>query len=130
MLEVIVGLGILTAGVLAIMTIFPRVLRSQADAEMLTIGASLAQMKAEEIRRDDNRNGSLLTAIRNMTTPSDPIVFPHKPRLSYSFSGRSLLYNAATDPTDPRAADGVARVIIRYAPGFRPSQDVIDELRF
>jgi prepilin-type N-terminal cleavage/methylation domain-containing protein len=130
LLEVLVGLSILTAGILSIMAIFPLMLRVQTDAEVLAIGASLAQMKAEEIRRDDDRNGSLVGAIRNMSTPSDPITFPREPRLAYSFSGRSLMYSSAANPDDPRAADGVARVIIRYSASFRPSQDVIYELRF
>jgi prepilin-type N-terminal cleavage/methylation domain-containing protein len=129
LIEVLVGLSILTAGVLAIMAIFPVLLRTQAEAEMLTIAASLAQMKAEEIRRDDDRNGSLVTAIRNLTEPTTPLVFPHERRLTYSFSGRSLRYGSV-DASDPRGSDGVARVIIRYAPDFRPSQDVVYEFRF
>jgi len=130
LLEVIVGLSILTAGILAVMTIFPLTLRGQRDAELLTIAAALGQMKVEEIRRDDDRTGRLVSEIRNLTTPSDPIVFPIEPRLSYSFSGRTIRYANTGIPDDPRAADSVARVIIRYSPQYRASQDVVDEVRF
>jgi type II secretory pathway pseudopilin PulG len=137
MLEVLVALGILTAGILSIMAIFPATLKAQRESELLSLAANLAQMKAEEIRKDDsslvnpasNNPGKLLIDIRAMTDPSAPMVFPNEPRLAYSYCGQTLLYKDL-DPTDPRAEPGVARVIIRYAPSFRASQDVIYELRF
>ena len=130
LLEVLVALAILIAGLLALAASFPLMLQSGRDAELITIAAALAQQKAEEIRRDDSADHRLVTAIRNRATPTDPIVFPLEPRLEYSFSGKTILYATVTDPNDPRAVSGVARVIIRYAPNYRPSQDVIDELRF
>lgn len=130
LLEVLVGLSILSAGLLAILAIFPYTLRAQREAELLTIAASLAQMKAEEIRRDDDLEKSLVNEIKNMTEPSAPITFPSESRLAYSFSGQTIQYARGYDPTDPRTAPGVARVIIRYAAEYRPSQDVVYELRF
>lgn len=130
LLEVLVALGILTAGLLTVLAVFPYTLQAQRDAELLTKAAALAQMKVEEIRRDDSVDGALLSEIKTMSDPSEPIVFQNEPRLAYQFCGRTLLYGSEADPADPRAQSGVARVIIRYAPSFRPTQDVIYELRF
>ena len=127
LIEVLVALAVLTAGVLAVAAAFPYALETERDAELLTTAAALAQMKAEEIRRDNDQEGLLVEEIRNLPNPTEPVTFPREPRLAYSLSGRSILFNEADDP---RAAAGVARVIIRYASDFRPSQDVIYELRF
>lgn len=128
LLEVLIGLAILLAGLLGVMAVFPYTLRSQREAEALSLAAPLAQMKAEEIRRDDDRTGRLVREIKRLEQPTPPIVFPNEPRLTYSFSGRSLLYPNAGG--DPRGLPNVARVIVRYAPDYRPSQDVLYELRF
>jgi len=130
LLEVLVGLGILTAGLLAIIAVFPYTLRSQRDAELLSIAASLAQMKAEQVRRDSRPNGQLMRAIRSLTAPTTPITFPDERRLTYSFSGRTIMFANIGDPADLRAAPNIPRVLIRYSPSYRPSQDVIYELRF
>lgn len=128
LLEVLVALAILTAGVLAVAAVYPKTLQAGNESQILTEAAALAQMKAEEIRRDNDRAGRLVDAIKSLSNPTDPIQFPREPRLTYSFSNRSLLYTA--DPTDPRAAPGVPRVVIRYAAEYRKSQDVVYELRF
>lgn len=128
LLEVLVALAVLTAGVLAIAAVFPKTLQAGNESLILTQAAALAQMKAEEIRRDNDRGGQLVDSIKNLPNPTDPVQFPREPRLTYSFSNRSLLYTA--DPSDPRAAAGVPRVIIRYAAEYRKSQDVVYELRF
>ncbi len=128
LIEVLVALAIMTTGVLIIALVFPQMLQAQREAEMLTTAAALAQMKAEEIRRDNDLDDRLIDQLRMLTEPTQPIVFPREWRLTYSYSGRSLMFEA--DPSDPRAAPGVARVIIRYAPEYRPTQDVLYELRF
>ncbi len=128
LLEVLVALAILTAGVLAIAAVYPKTLQAGNESQILTEAAALAQMKAEEIRRDNDRDGRLLDAIKALDNPTEPVRFPREPRLTYSFSNRSLLY--AADASDPRAAPGVPRVIIRYAADYRQSQDVVYELRF
>jgi outer membrane lipid asymmetry maintenance protein MlaD len=120
---------ILTAGLLSIMAIYPYTLKAQRDAELLSEAVGLAQMKVEEIRRDDTQAHAMVTAIQGMATPSDPIPFPNEPRLTYSFCGETVMYRDI-DPQDYRAVTGVARVIIRYAQSFRASQDAIYELRF
>ncbi len=130
LIEVLVGLAILMAGLLTVAAAFPRIIAAQHDAELLTMAAALAQMKSEEIRRDNDRSGVYLDRIRNLTEPTVPVTFPHEPRLSYSLSGVSVLHTGDADPADPRAMPGVARVIIRLAPTFDPDQDVIYELRF
>lgn len=130
LLEVLVSLAILLAGVLAIIFFFPKALESRNQSALLTSGAMLAQMKAEEIRRDDDTTGTLIAAIVSRTEPTAPIVFAQEPRLSYSFHGESVIY----DPSDsPRGDAGVARVIILNSQ--RPTaairrQDVVYELRF
>jgi type II secretory pathway pseudopilin PulG len=130
LIEVLVAMAILLAGLTTLVASFPLMLQGSRDAELLTIGAALAQQKAEEIRRDDSTNRRLVTTIQNRATPTDPIVFPQEPRLAYSFSGQTILYATVTDPSDPRTFSGVARVLIRYAPSYRPTQDVLYELRF
>jgi len=120
---------ILTAGILAILVYFPNVLRANDRALILSEAALRAQLKAEEIRRDDDQARTLLTEIRLLTVPTDPIVFPENPNLAYRFSGVSLLY-PTEEPGNPASQRGVARVIIQYAPGFRSDSRPLYELRF
>lgn len=128
LIEVVVSFAILTAGLLSVLAVFPMTLRGQSKAELLTIAASLAQMKAEEIRRDDSVDGDLVQAIIDLNAETEPIVCPGEQRLTYSFWGRSLRYQGLEN--DPRATEGVARVIIRLAPDYNSEQDVVYELRF
>jgi prepilin-type N-terminal cleavage/methylation domain-containing protein len=133
LLEVLVSLAILMAGVVAILFLFPNTLRAGSEAALHTEAALLAQMKAEEIRRDDDSytSGTLVTAIAAMAQPTAPIRFPQQPNLTYSFSGRSLLYpENSTEYPVTLWAPGVARVIVRYAPEYRQNQGVVHELRF
>ena len=130
LLEVLVGLAILTAGLVAAAAIFPQILDSQRDAELLTVAAALAQLKVEEVRRTNDRNDRLIDEIKSLANPTEPVAFANETRLAYSYSGVSVLYPAFENPGDPRAAPGVPRVIIRYAPTYRSTQDVVYELRF
>jgi len=132
LIEVLVSLAILLGGVLPIVWFYSRILRERADAEMLTRGTLLAQMKAEEIRRDDDLFQTMYNAIAAKTTPTTPIEFPIDADLSYSFCGKSLIYvNPETQP--PLSDPGVARVIIvktvRSSAAIEP-KDVVYELRF
>lgn len=131
LLEVLVSLAILLIGIVAIIFFFPQSLESARRAEDRTKAAVLAQMKAEEIRRDDDTSNTLVNIIRNRTTPTDPITFAQEPDLAYQFSGTSILYQGEEGPA---GESGVARVIIRYAPEYRRStntnRDVLYELRF
>lgn len=130
LVEVMVSLAILLVGILTIVYFFPSSLEAAAVAEDRTKAAVLAQMKAEEIRRDDDQNNTLIETIRQLNTPTIAVTFPQEPTLAYQFSGRSILYEGETPAGDP----GIARVIIRYAPEFRqsnnPDRDVLYELRF
>lgn len=131
LLEVLVALAILMTGLLLSAALFPTTLEAQRHAELLTKASFLAEMKAEEIRRDDTSDHVLHQAITARDTPTSPVVFIQEPKLTYSFSGRSLQYlDDPNSTTDPRASDGTARVIIRYAPEYRPTEDVVYELRF
>ena len=130
LVEVLISLAVLLIGVVAIVYFFPVSLRTASTSEYRTKAAVLAQMKAEEIRRDDDTTGTLVDAIRQMDRPSEPVTFAQEPNLAYQFSGRTILYEGETPAGDP----GVPRVIIRYSPNFRvsssPNKDVLYELRF
>lgn len=129
LIEVLVALAIMITGLLVVVAAFPNMLQAQRQAEILTIATALAQKKADETRRDNDVGNRLMLQIQSLTQPTAPLVFPEDERLTYSFSGVSLLY-AQQPGDDPRGYPGVARVIIRYAPSFRSSQDVVYELRF
>lgn len=130
LLEAIVSLSILLGGIVMILLVFPRFLVAANEAELETKAVMLAQMKAEEIRRDDDTSGTLVNAIRNLTEPTYPVEFAQESQLAYQFSGTSILYTG----TSPAGDAGVPRVIIRYSPNFRvsssPNKDVLYELRF
>lgn len=120
----------LLIGVVAIIFFFPQSLEAARNAEHKTKAAVLAQMKAEEIRRDDDTSNTLIQAIRLRQSPTEPVTFAQEPDLAYQFSGRTILFQGEVPAGDP----GVARVIIRYSPTFRRStntnKDVLYELRF
>ena len=129
LLEVLISLAILLGGIIAIVNFFPMTLKANRDAELLSQAALLAQMKAEEIRRDLKTNGDLLTQIKLLTQPTQAIQFAQNPNLAYCFCGKSLL-DPKDDPNNPADDFGVARIIIRYDKSYNPDQRVIYELRF
>ncbi len=122
--ETLVALVVLLIGVVGVMKILPVSLRGSFDATMKAAAALLAQKKVEELRRDSTLSNDYINTVAAMTTPTAPVPFPEDDRLTYSFSGRSLL--------DPSGGGGalVPRVIVRYAADFRPGQQVLYELRF
>jgi prepilin-type N-terminal cleavage/methylation domain-containing protein len=131
LIEVLVSLAILLGGVVAIIFLIPNALKASSDAAFLTEATLLAQMKAEEIRRDDDAysSGTLMRTISMRTTETTPVPFPQNPNLAYSFIGNTVMYSSV--PTgDPRGEAGVPRVIVRYANSYRSSQEVVYELRF
>ena len=119
-LETIVSLLVFLVGIVALLNYFPHSLQTYHDAMDVSVAALLANMKAEEVRRDDDRVGTLRSAIALLDGPTAPITFPQETRMAYSFSGRSLLA--------PEEEPGVARVIIRYAGAFDPGQKVLYEM--
>jgi len=129
LLEVVVALGMLLFGIVAILAYLPNALQAQDRAKLLSEAVMLAQRKSEEIRRDDDRSRTLLNTIRNLTEPTAAMVCPDFPNLAYRFSGVSLLYGEEK-PGDPRTYRGIARVIIEFAPDSRPSGNVLYEVRF
>ena len=136
-LEVLVGLAVLTAGILSILAVFPATLRGNQSAELRTLAASLAMMKIEEVRRDNDETNFLIGGIQNLTEPTEPVVFALERRLAYRFSGVTMLHikidasgAIIDDPDDPRDDPGVARVIIQESPTFRSRPKIIAEFRF
>jgi type II secretory pathway pseudopilin PulG len=118
--EIVVSLAILMAGIVAIASFFPMTLRHNQRAVDSSIAAYLAQLKAEEIRRDQNADVSgvnLIDAIQSRTAPTDPVTFAPDPRFAYSFCGQSLL-----NPKEPPSA----RVIVGYSKKFRPRLKVLE----
>jgi type II secretory pathway pseudopilin PulG len=138
LLEVLIGMAILLTGVVGVIALFPTVTRSNEIAELRSIGATLALMKIEEIRRDNDENDKLINSIKNLSSPTPPIPFPSEPRLSYSFSSTTVLYvnrdssgNIVDDPLDPRDDPGIARVIVQISPQYRPGKaQILDEYMF
>lgn len=126
LLEALIALTILLAGIVAVVQFFPLLFESSSQSMLRTRAALLAQQKASEIMRDDDSSHTLALAIAARTTPTTPVAWPEEQSLSYCFSGRSLLYPV----TDPRGTPNVARVIIRLSAAYRPSEDVIYELPF
>lgn len=123
--EVLVSLAILMAGIVAIASFFPTVLRHNQRSVDSSVAAYLAQLKAEEIRRDNDTTGvpgiSLTDVINARTTPTIPVTFAPDPRFAYSFCGRSLL-----NPKEPASA----RVIVWYANAAPTPQNILFELAF
>jgi type II secretory pathway pseudopilin PulG len=130
LLEVLVSLTILMVGILSIVFFFAQPLDAARNAEHRTKAALYGQMKAEEIRRDDDTSNTLIRTIEALTVPTTPVDFAQEPNLAYQFSGRTILYPGVSPQGDP----GVARVIIRYSTAYRQStntdKDVLYELRF
>lgn len=131
------GFAILTVAILSLISIFPTTLRAHEDAELLALGASLAMMKIEEIRRDNDCAGELIDRIRNLLEPTEPVPFGQEPRLAYRLSSTTILYvkldsagDPVDDPADPRDDAGVARVIIQESPLFSSEPKIIAEFRF
>ena len=122
--EILVSMAILLVGVVAIAAFFPASMRQNQRAVDSSTAAFLAQMKFEEVRRDDltDTSGvSLVDTIRSLAAPTDPVTFAFDPRFAYSFCGRSLL-----NPAEPPSA----RVIVRYAATYRPQQEILFEVAF
>ncbi|MBI5155611.1 prepilin-type N-terminal cleavage/methylation domain-containing protein [Candidatus Poribacteria bacterium] len=129
LIEVLVALALLLAGVVAVIQLFPVSLKANSDAALTGTAALLAQQKVEEIRRDNDLQARLTREIRERGAATTPISWPVDPRLTYSFGGSSEITTSDT-PDDPRDDFRVARVIVRLAPGYDPSEKVIYELRF
>lgn len=129
LVEVLVALALLLAGIIAIVQLFPVSLEANKDAALQGNAALLAQQKVEELRRDHDFLARMIQEIENRTEPTEPVVWPVDTRLTYSYSGRSLLA-AADTPGDPRDDIGIARVLVRLAPDYNPDEPVIYELRF
>ncbi len=127
LVEALIALAILLAGVIALVRFFPMLFESSSRVVLETRAAMLAQSKAQELLRDDDTSFTLARTIANLSTPTAPMPFPEEPALSYCFSGKSLIY-PESDPVN--GAPQVARVVVRYSASYRPSQDVIYELQF
>ena len=129
LIEVLVSLGVLLAGIVGIALYFPSTMETRAEAGYIAEAIMLANRKAQEARRDNDSAGRLINAIKAQGSPTVPIRFPEQPNLTYQFQNFSAV-DTIDDPGDPRDDIGVARVVIRYATEFRPTADFLYELRF
>lgn len=127
--EALVSVVVLLIGIVSIMQVFPASLRANSEAALRGRAVLLAQAKAEEVRRDTSAARPLLDEIRALATPTTPVLFPNDDRLTYSFSGTSVLY-PTVEPGVPESAPNVARVIVRINDQTRPGGTVLYELRF
>lgn len=136
LLEVLVSSALLVSGIVAILFFFPSNLRQNQRVVDISTAAYIAQMKAEEIRRDDTVNGDLIQAVQNLTSATAAVPFALDDRFAYRLVGISMLDPDDEDPNpppldpDPRDEEGVARVIVQYNRTFRESEDILYELRF
>ncbi|MCC6546317.1 prepilin-type N-terminal cleavage/methylation domain-containing protein [Candidatus Sumerlaeota bacterium] len=128
--EVIVALAILLIGVVGVLQFFPVSLKATTEAALKSEAALLAQRKVEELRRDDDRLGTTVRTIQLSGAPTTPVPFPEDTRLAYQFSSRSLIYDNVDTVGTPEDDFGVARIVVRYNTEFRPSAEVLYELRF
>ncbi|MGF1573972.1 MAG: prepilin-type N-terminal cleavage/methylation domain-containing protein [Sumerlaeia bacterium] len=129
LIEVLVGLVILLTGIIGIVQLFPQSLKANQEAELRGAAIMLAQQKVEELRRDGDALNMIVNQVQALNTPTVPISWPLDPRLTYSYSGMSLI-DPDNDPGDPRDDPFVARIIVRLAADYDPEQRVIYELRF
>lgn len=129
LLEVLVSVAILMAGIISIVNFFPMGLQAQHRAGDVSRAAFLAQMKAEEIRRDNDRFDNLINAIRALRSPSQIMTFPNDDRFAYCFCGISLI-DPRDEPDDPRDDYNVPRVIVMYSVEYRGKNEILYELRF
>lgn len=127
-LETLIGLTILSVGILSMIGIIPGILKGQRESELLTKAALLAQLKMTELRRDDASANLIQTIISRNDTDSvvsetDPIVFENEPALAYAFCSKRM------KPSDPKPVACVRILRNRgQAPKDVTPQDVIYEL--
>ena len=129
LIEVLVSVAILLAGIVSIINFFPLGLKAQNRAMDVSKAALLAQLKAEEIRRDNDSANRLINAIRSLRTPTPAIQFPNDPKFAYCFCGISVV-DPRDAPDDPRDDYGVARVIVMYSKEYKGKNEILYELRF
>ncbi len=131
LVEVIVALAIFLFGVVTLLNFFPLKVRTGTDATVLSEGVLLAQLKAQEIRRDNDPSGPFYAWMRSLTSPEPPggIPFEQNRDLRYAFSGRSVM-DPVDDPGVPEDDFNVPRIIVLSPTQSRFSNGVVYELRF
>lgn len=125
------ALSIFLFGVVALLNFFPLKVRTGVDAAVLTEAALLAQLKAQEVRRDNAPDSLFFLWMRSLPSPMPPegIPFGQNPDLRYAFCGRSVL-DPDDDPGVPEDDFGVPRIIILSPRHSRHANGVVYELRF
>lgn len=122
LVEVVVAVMILLIGIVGVVEFIPPSLRAASESTLRGRAALLAQERLEELRRDANQSDDVFTAMHALPGPTAPLVFAQDSRMAYQFSPRSLL-----DGTDTTTD---LYVVVRYAADFRPSAEILYELRF
>lgn len=129
LVEVLVAMALLLAGIVAIVQLFPVSLQANTEAILKGNATLLAHQKVQELRTDADRQALVIEEIRDRNGLTDPIVWPVDPRMTYSYAGESELAVGDT-PGDPRDDSNVPRVVVRLAPDFDPEEPVLYEMRF
>lgn len=129
LIEVLVALALLLAGIVTIVQLFPTSLKANADAALKGSSAVLTQQKVEELRRDADWAGDIIVEVQNLSAPTLPVAWPLDTRLTYSYNGESFFSDTDT-PTDPTDDADTARVAVRLNPEFDPRGTIVHEMRF
>lgn len=131
LLEVLVGLSILTVGMLTIFTLIPPLLKANTDAELESIAGSLAMLKVEEIRRDsrqllrdDPNTSTLVEVILALDAPTSVAIFSYERRLAYRFE-REVILDENTMTTQ-----AVAVVVVQESPQRSSNPRDLNRTRF
>jgi len=146
LVEVLIAMGLILIGVTAAAAMLHQSVRDTQHAVDVTTAAYLAQLKAEEVRRDDNTAPSSYHRINDIkaitkANATTLVTWPQDTRFAYGFCGESVTAPVGADTTatgDIKDRSGVARVIICYSMEFKPRavsqqydpKTVLYELRF
>lgn len=123
LVEVIVAMAILLGGVVVLLQLFPITLRANTEAELRTAAAFLAQQKVDEMRRDRDRDGTIIIPGISGNPETAPRVHPGDRRLAYSYApGPAIADEPVVGPQ--------AWIIIRASAEYDPAQPVLFQARF
>lgn len=125
LLEVLVAVVVMLAGVVGIIQLFPASLQAQHEAELRTAAALLGKQKVHEIRRDADLGNSLVRVAMANGGETERIVWSEDERLAYSFSSEAVF----EDPVFGGLGPGEAWVIVRTAASFDPGEKVLFQAR-
>lgn len=129
LVEVVVAMTILLGGIVGMAQFFPTALSQNRHSADVTSAAYLAQMKGEEVRRNDiyyaldtpAGTTPTIAQISQLAIPSTSTVFVEDDRFAYVYSGRSLMEIVNADSYN-------AFIIVQYNSEYRPDEEMLFEL--